>query len=91
MGQQRDSHEFLTIYLEQILNASYAEKPSRMHVIKTQSKTPIFQIFGGKLRSQINCKACDYKSDTFDETFTLNVPLPSGKSPDQCTFSEALN
>lgn len=44
-------------------------------------------MFGGKLRSQIRCERCDYRSDTFDETFTVNLPLPKGKD---ATFGEAL-
>ena len=87
IGQQRDAHEFLTIYLEAILNASFHEKPSRIHVIKNQSKTPLFKIFGGKTRSQIRCEKCDYRSDTFDETFTFNLPLPRGQD---CSFADAL-
>lgn len=74
--------------MEAILNASFHEKPSRVHVIKNQSQTPLFKIFGGKLRSQIRCEKCDYRSDTFDETFTFNLPLPRGK---ECTFAEALD
>ena len=87
IGQQRDAHEFLTIYLEAILNASFHEKPSRVHVIKEQSKTPLFKIFGGKTRSQIRCERCDYRSDTYDETFTFNLPLPRGQD---CSFGQAL-
>lgn len=56
-------------------------------MIKNQAQTPLFKIFGGKLRSQILCQQCSYKSDTFDETFTFNVPLPKA---DQCTFQESL-
>jgi len=44
-------------------------------VIKNQAHTPLFKIFGGKLRSQITCEKCNYKSDTFDEIFTLALPL----------------
>lgn len=40
------------------------------------------------MRSQIKCQACNYKSDTFDETFTFNVPLPA--KGDECNFGEAL-
>ncbi len=47
----------------------------------------MFKIFGGTLRSQIKCLNCNYKSDTFDETFTFNVPLPAR---DKCTFQESL-
>lgn len=57
-------------------------------MIKNQAQTPLFKIFGGKLRSQIRCEKCDYRSDTFDETFTLNLPLPRGKD---CSFGEALD
>ena len=39
------------------------------------------------MRSQIRCEKCDYRSDTFDETFTFNLPLPKSK---ECTFGEAL-
>lgn len=70
------------------MNSHFEEKPTRSHVIKHQSVTPLFKILGGKLRSQITCEACNYKSDTFDETFTFNVPLPA---QDKCTFTEALN
>jgi ubiquitin C-terminal hydrolase len=45
-------------------------------------------MFGGKLRSQIRCEKCDYTSDTFDETFALNLPLPRGK---EALFGEALS
>ena len=58
-----------------------------MHVIKNQTQTPLFKMFGGKLRSQIRCEKCDYRSDTFDETFTVNLPLPKGKD---ANFGEAL-
>lgn len=88
LGQQKDAHEFLTIYLEAILNSSFSEKPSRAHVIKNQSQTPLFKIFGGKLRSQITCERCNYKSDTFDETFTLPVQL-NAKAGD-ATLGQAL-
>lgn len=87
IGQQRDAHEFFTIYMEAILNSSFHEKPSRKHVINSQAKTPLFKIFGGKTRSQIRCERCDYRSDTHEETFTFNLPLPRSK---ECTFSEAL-
>ena len=89
VGQQRDAHEFLTIYLDAISNSSFHEKPSRKHVIQNQSLTPLFKIFGGKLRSQIRCERCDYRSNTIDETYTLNLPLPRGNK--ECTFGEALN
>ena len=89
IGQQRDAHEFLTIYLEAILNASFSEVPSRAHVIKKQAFTPLFKIFGGILRSQITCERCNYKSDTFDETFTLNLPLP--RDQEECTFQNSLS
>ena len=88
IGQQRDAHEFLTIYLEAILNASFSEVPSRAHVINKQALTPLFKIFGGILRSQIRCEKCKYKSDTFDETFTLNLSLP--RDPNESTFQNAL-
>lgn len=88
IGQQRDAHEFLTIYLEAILNASFAETPTRVHAIKNQAGTPLFKIFGGALRSQIKCERCNYESDTFDETFTLNLPLPRGTA--ECTFQKSL-
>ena len=87
VGQQKDSHEFLSIYLEALLNSSFEQKPSRSHVIKNQSQTPLFKIFGSKMRSQINCQKCNYKSDTYDETFTLNLPLPRGQN---ATFGHAL-
>ena len=45
-------------------------------------------MLGGRLRSQICCERCNYKSDTFDETFTFNLPLPKGNP---CTFGDALN
>jgi ubiquitin carboxyl-terminal hydrolase 36/42 len=78
----------LTIYLEAILNSSFSEKPSRAHVIKNQSQTPLFKLFGGKLRSQITCERCNYKSDTFDETFTLPVQLSAGSG--EATLGQAL-
>ena len=74
--------------MEALLNASFSERPSRIHVIKMQAQTPIFKIFGGILRSQITCEKCNYKSDTFDETFTLNLPLPRGQG--ECSFNGAL-
>lgn len=53
-------------------------------MIKNQTETPLFQIFGGLLRSQICCERCNYKSDTFEQSITLNLPL-------HVDFSQALH
>ena len=47
----------------------------------------MFKIFGGILRSHITCDKCNSTSETIDETFTLNLPLPDGS----CTFEDALS
>ena len=57
-------------------------------MIKNQSQTPLFRLFGGKLRSQITCERCNYKSDTFDETFTL--PLQLNSKQGDATLGQAL-
>ena len=77
LGRQEDSHEFLIIFLESFINSCFkTAKPSKELVWKNQSKTPIYQIFCGKSRSQVMCLGCNYRSNTYEDFSTLSLDLP---------------
>ena len=45
--------------------------------------TFVYQVFGGKLRSQVVCKTCGRKSDTFDSFMDLSLDVARAKSVEQ--------
>lgn len=50
-GRQEDAHEFLVMYLQGILRASFGNSPKLTK--KYEHLTMLYRIFAGKLRSQV--------------------------------------
>lgn len=77
VGRQEDAHEFLIIFLESLVNSCFSlAKPPREFIYKNQNKTSMFQIIGGKSRSQIHCLGCGHRSNTYEDLIALSLELP---------------
>jgi ubiquitin carboxyl-terminal hydrolase 36/42 len=55
LGQQRDAAEFFALFLNTLLESSFAETPAAKYMLKEQRNVPIFKLFGSKVRSRVNC------------------------------------
>ncbi|EGR34476.1 hypothetical protein IMG5_010250 [Ichthyophthirius multifiliis] len=68
LGKQHDSHEFLRFLLE-AMQKSYFIDIKKQKILEEQ--TPIFNIFGGKLISQIQCFSCKQISQNIETFYDL--------------------
>ncbi|EIW61672.1 cysteine proteinase [Trametes versicolor FP-101664 SS1] len=73
-GRQEDSHEFLRYLVDALQKSSLAGLPGKVDP-KVAEKTWVYKIFGGLLRSRVNCLSCDYNSDTYDRMLDLSVDI----------------
>ncbi|KAJ3116892.1 Ubiquitin carboxyl-terminal hydrolase 36 [Nowakowskiella sp. JEL0407] len=93
VGRQEDSHEFLRYFLEALQNSglSSSDRKSRQAI----ESTIIFQIFGGRLHSLVQCLSCKHKSITQDPFMDLSLELRNCDSLQAClaqfTKAEILN
>jgi ubiquitin C-terminal hydrolase len=71
MGRQEDSHEFLRMLIDGMQKCSLLFRTKVDS--KVQENSPIFQIFGGKLKSQVKCLACNYCSEIFETIYDLSL------------------
>ena len=79
MGRQEDAHEYLIALLDAMHDRSIAgmqPKPSR----ELEYTSFIYQIFGGKIRSQLKCSQCDYESNTYDPFLDLSLEITRAHS-----------
>lgn len=63
MGRQEDAHEFLRYFIEGLQKAevgTHEKKPEKLRLLIEGSQ--IFRIFGGKMKSSIECLTCHHKS-----------------------------
>ncbi|XP_070186180.1 ubiquitin carboxyl-terminal hydrolase 36-like isoform X2 [Littorina saxatilis] len=71
-GKQEDAHEFLRYLVDGLqrscLNGAKLDKFSK-------ETTVINQIFGGFLRSQVQCMKCSYRSNTYDPFMDLSLDI----------------
>ncbi|UZJ51654.1 hypothetical protein CBS101457_000974 [Exobasidium rhododendri] len=79
--RQEDAHEFLRFLLDAmqyccVLRAPKSLKPND----PLRETTVIHKIFGGKLRSRVQCQRCKYNSDTFDPILDLSLDLRKSSS-----------
>lgn len=73
INQQEDSHEFIMMFLQAIIKASFRNNPK--FVKKYEEESIIFKQFGGKLRSQVRCLECDYKSNHYEPFLSLSLDI----------------
>ena len=80
-GRQEDAHEFARCLLdamhEKCVEHARPKPPKNSPRAET---TFVFQVFGGRLRSQVTCKTCGRKSDTFDSFMDLSLDIARAKS-----------
>ncbi|KAI8985228.1 hypothetical protein BDB01DRAFT_789372 [Pilobolus umbonatus] len=83
-GRQEDAHEFFLAMLAAM------QKGATHHLGKLTPKQEetslIYQIYGGKQRSQLTCYSCHAKSNTFESFLDLSVDINKVD-----TLQEALN
>ncbi|XP_010009128.1 PREDICTED: ubiquitin carboxyl-terminal hydrolase 36-like, partial [Nestor notabilis] len=72
-GQQEDAHEFLR-YTIDAMQKSCLSGCTRLDC-ETQATTLVHQIFGGYLRSRVECLACKSVSDTYDPFLDLALEI----------------
>ncbi|XP_057265581.1 LOW QUALITY PROTEIN: ubiquitin carboxyl-terminal hydrolase 36-like [Pezoporus wallicus] len=85
-GQQEDAHEFLR-YTISALQKSCLSGCTRLDC-ETQTTTLVHQIFGGNLRSRVECLSCKRASDTYDPF--LDLALEIWEAEDLCEALEQL-
>lgn len=64
-GQQEDAHEFLRYLLEGMEKAYLARHKASKLDSYSKETTPINQIFGGYIRTEVKCLQCRHVSTTF--------------------------
>lgn len=83
LGRQEDSHEFiinLIDKMEESIIKSYKNKLDK----RVAETNPIHQIFGGYLRSQVECIDSKYISNTYDAFIGISLQLDTGSSIERC-------
>ncbi|KAI0751007.1 hypothetical protein C8Q80DRAFT_1098354 [Daedaleopsis nitida] len=75
-GRQEDSHEFLRYLVDALQRSALAGFSPKLDS-KVAETTWVYMIFGGLLRSRVNCLSCGHNSDTFDRMLDLSVDIAS--------------
>lgn len=83
-GRQEDAHEFLR-YLVEAMEKSYILRFRNLGNLDSRSKetTPLNQILGGYLRSNVRCLECGYVSTTFQHFQDLLLDIRKGNTLDE--------
>ncbi|KAL4429747.1 hypothetical protein ABPG74_004384 [Tetrahymena malaccensis] len=71
LGRQDDSHELLRLLLESMQKSALDFKPKVDQ--KIEEATPIYKMFAGKLKSQVECSVCNYRSENIETFYDLSL------------------
>ncbi|EAS07036.2 ubiquitin carboxy-terminal hydrolase (macronuclear) [Tetrahymena thermophila SB210] len=71
LGRQDDSHELLRLLLESMQKSALDFKPKVDQ--KIEEATPIYKMFAGKLKSQVECSVCNYRSENIEAFYDLSL------------------
>ncbi|EDV28239.1 uncharacterized protein TRIADDRAFT_53651 [Trichoplax adhaerens] len=73
-GRQEDAHEFLRYLVDGIQSSCLAAYPKNLDQY-SKDTTMIYRIFGGYLRSLVQCAQCKYKSIKYDPMLDLSLDI----------------
>ena len=87
-GRQEDAHEYARCLLESLRESACAWGTG-------SAPSFVSQIFGGRLRSRVQCTSCAHTSDTFEPVLDLSLEVSRAKSLEEAlgdfTAEEALD
>ncbi|XP_076758873.1 ubiquitin specific peptidase 36 isoform X2 [Xylocopa sonorina] len=86
-GQQEDAHEFLRYLLEGMEKAYLARHKASKLDNYSKETTPINQIFGGYIRTEVKCLQCRHVSTTFQHFQDLLVDIRKASTLDEALSS----
>jgi len=77
-GRQEDAHEFIRVLLDELQEACLRRAKKNVKINKQlQYTSVIYNIWGGKLRSQVHCKTCGRDSNTDDPILGVSLATSS--------------
>ena len=80
-GRQEDAHELARCLLDAMHKKSVEIIKPKISPNSARAETSfVWKVFGGKLRSQVNCKTCGRNSETFDPFLDLSLEVGRAKS-----------
>ncbi|KAJ8681566.1 hypothetical protein QAD02_017358 [Eretmocerus hayati] len=86
-GQQEDAHEFLRYLLEGMEKAYIVRHKAQKLDSYSKETTPINQIFGGYIRTEVKCLQCRHISTTFQHFQDLLLDIRKANSLDEALAS----
>lgn len=78
VGRQEDAHEFLRYFVDSLQNSCLAGSKKLNH--KQKETTPVYQIFGGNLQSQVVCTVCKNPSTREDPLLDISLEIKNSNS-----------